>query len=460
MLALRGGRVRWAVMIALVGPILACGRSIAPHRDGAAGSGGRPDAVFYPSGSGPGGQGGQGNASGTSSSAGSGSVEPVVPPTGAPAWMYDPAGWESVDTLPGCITRVARDPQAIHPGLAFASCGPGCRRADVIPGTRSAAAILGTSARMVGGEFFASLSARIEADRTAYLMGTYRLGDGKPTVLIAEDGHCIAQLAGRGSLSTFRVFPRTGDFQSRIGWVEPSTGKLSWLSPPSNWVFEGFDYGSGWGGRDVYGYGDVFIAPEPTRAEVTLLFSSTAPKYYAFAAEDVVTLTERGERGRVLLWTPGSAMWPVAEGQWEVASVGVSTERVAWLAGTGERAQEGQYEATTLYSCALPEPGEACNVEEGPTLPFFTALSVLSVQGRWIALIGCSESDCDAYLVDWEEGTTYRIERVSSDHVIQVIGLSDTELIVADSSPEVGSPDFDGLIRYDLGHLEDFATRL
>lgn len=74
---------------------------------------------------------------------------------------------------------------------------------------------------------------------------------------------------GTPSLSTFRVFPRVGNFQYRIGWVDPSVGQLVWPSPPVDWVFDGFDYGSGWGGLDSFS--QLLVAADPSRAEVTTL---------------------------------------------------------------------------------------------------------------------------------------------------------------------------------------------
>jgi hypothetical protein len=375
--------------------------------------------------------------------------------------MYDPSAWMPVDTLPGCITRVARDARAIYPGHEFKSCGDGCQRAGVIPNSRGLAAILGTSARVVDGELRLSLSTRIESDRTVYLMGTYGFGDGKPSVLIAEDGRCLAQLAGNASLSTFRVFTRSGDFQYRIGWVDPSVSELVWPSPAAKWVFEGFDYGTGWGGLDASSHRELFIAPDPTRAEVTSVYATSGVLYYPFASTGVVVVTEFVDGGRVLAWRPGGTVWPIAAGPWRAARLGISAERVGWLAVTGERASEGFFETATVYSCALPDSNEMCAAEEAVSLPIVATGGVLAVQGRWISLIGCSETECDAYLVDWKSKASYRVRRIADDHGIDVIGLSDKELFVADYSATVrGTADFDGLIRYDLSRVDDFATRL
>jgi len=183
--------------------------------------------------------------------------------------------------------------------------------------------------------------------------------------------------------------------------------------------------------------------------------------FYPFASNGTVIVTEFVGEGRVLRWRPGSDVWPAAAGSWRAARVGLSVERLAWLAVTGERASDGLFETATVYSCALPDPNEMCAMEKGPTLPAVGTGGVLSVQGQWIALVGCSETECDVYLINWKDKMSYRVRRVARDHGIDVIGLSDTELFVADYSAQVrGTADFDGIIRYDLAQIDNFAARL
>jgi hypothetical protein len=91
----------------------------------------------------------------------------------------------------------------------------------------------------------------------------------------------------------------------------------------------------------------------------------------------------------------------------------------------------------------------------------YTSSGVLVVSGPYIAFTGCSEVDCDVYVVDWGTSALYVVHRPHPDHGVEVIGISDTQLLVADSSPDVrGTGDFDTLVLLDLAELDSLATRL
>jgi hypothetical protein len=324
----------------------------------------------------------------------------------------------------------------------------------------SLAAKLGTSARFADGALQVSLSTRIEGDRTTYLLGTYSFGDGKPSVLIAEDGNCLAQLAGRGSLSSFRVFRLEGDFQYRLGWFDRSLRQLRWLDPPLSLLIDAFDFDSGWGGLDAFS--ELLVAPDPTAAALSSVYTTSGSMFFPFSSGDRVVLPEwLSGGGRVLGWGPGHSALPIASGSWRPVSVGISSDRVAWLGVTGERASEGLFETATVYSCAAPLLDALCTIDEGPRLPIAGIAGVLATQGRFIALNGCVEAGCDIYLVDWTNSDVFRLDLAHAGHGVEVIGLSNEELFVADFSEVVrGTSDFDGLIRYDLSRVADFATRL
>jgi hypothetical protein len=380
---------------------------------------------------------------------------------GTTGWLYDPSSWTVVDTLPECSTRVAVDPSRIFPGLSFSECGPGCREARVMPGNGpSLAAKLGTSARFTDGALQISLSTRIEGDRTTYLLGTYSFGDGKPSVLIAEDGKCLAQLAGRGSLSSFRVFRLDGDFQYRLGWFDRSVRQLRWADPPLSLLIDAFDFDSGWGGLDAFS--ELLVAPDPSVAVVASVYATPGSIFYPFSNGLGVVLTEWFDgTGRILGWRPGREVLPIATGTWRAVRIGASPDRVAWLGATGERAADGLLETATVYSCASSRLDEPCVIDVGPTLPINSTGGVLATQGRFIALNGCVEAGCDIYLIDWTNSDVFRVNLAHAGHGVEVIGLSNEELFVADFSETVrGTSDFDGLIRYDLSRLTEFATRL
>jgi hypothetical protein len=141
--------------------------------------------------------------------------------------------------------------------------------------------------------------------------------------------------------------------------------------------------------------------------------------------------------------------------------LGVSADRFAWLGVTGSRAAEGEYESAKLYFCARATPLAPCRIEEGPSLPIVSSTGVLTLEGPWVALTGCSASECDVYLVDTRDASVRKLRRAHADHGNDVLGISNSELFVADFSPVTrGTPDFDGLLRYSLDEVDAFTTRL
>jgi hypothetical protein len=168
-----------------------------------------------------------------------------------------------------------------------------------------------------------------------------------------------------------------------------------------------------------------------------------------------------GPGGQIVAWRADDGPVVVASGTWTPSRFGFARDRFAWIGATGPRVSEGEFESARLYSCIVPSPLGSCTVEEGPTLPLHAAKGVLLVSGHRAAFNGCSAEECDVYLADLDDRSLYLISRLHADHGQELVGLSDTELILADSSPDVrGTGDFDGFIRRELSQLESFGTRL
>jgi hypothetical protein len=171
--------------------------------------------------------------------------------------LGDAADWETIETLPTCSTRVARDAAKTWPTLSFSSCGPGCRRANVLPiGGKPLGALLGTSARVVDGELRLTVSARAPGKPTTFVLATYAYSgpgsDGVPIAALAETGACFAQVAGRASPNLYKLFPLNGDEVFRLAWLgEAATSKLSWLPQAPTDSLEFFDTGARWGGIEA-----------------------------------------------------------------------------------------------------------------------------------------------------------------------------------------------------------------
>jgi hypothetical protein len=381
---------------------------------------------------------------------------------GGDDWLHAPGAWQSVETFAGCSTRVALDPAAIWPGFAFQSCGTGCQESRVLPGRDDGlAALLGTSARVTGGEFLLSLSSRFVAERAVFVFGTYAFGDGKPLALVVEEGDCFAQLASRTSPYLFQLFPLQEELVFKLAWLDTTatTPVLRWLPSPFREQMEEFDFASGWGG--VADFKTVFVSESPLSVSLTTVYESQGILRTPVGSDGVAAFSEWIDgQGRIVGYRAEQGAVTLASGSWYPARLGISADRVAWLGATGSRVEEGGYESARLYFCARATPLSPCRIEEGPTLPILSSTGVLVTAGPWIALTGCSEIECDVYLVDTRDSSVRRLRR-TPDHGNNVLGISMRDLFVADFSPATrGTQDFDGLLRYDLDDVDAFTTRL
>lgn len=116
----------------------------------------------------------------------------------------------------------------------------------------------------------------------------------------------------------------------------------------------------------------------------------------------------------------------------------MSGKRIAWPGGSGPNASEGRYEFARLYWCEGTKPLGACKVVEGPILPITSAGGVLSVAEIWLAVTGCGDETCDAFVADPMSSVAYRIEPLAEGHGIEALGISANELFVADFRPNIG----------------------
>jgi hypothetical protein len=377
-------------------------------------------------------------------------------------WLSDPDAWEPVETLPKCSTKVARDPRTLWPGFAWSTCGAGCQEAKVLPLEGAVfASVLGTAARVVDGALRLSLSLRSEAEHTRYVLGNFSFGDGSATVLVSEQGPCVAQVAGRGAPASFRIMPRQGDFEYRLGSFDFAGRTLSWLSPPLTSLVDAFDYRGGWGG--VASFKDLLVASDPTVAAMSSVYTTPGLMFYPTSNGPLVAVTEeREDGGAVLGWDPQQGSFPLASSDtWTPMRLGLSAERAAWLGATGPRVSDGRYDSARIYSCKLPAAGDECRVDTGPALPITTSTGTLATEGRFIALTGCVSDSCTVYLYDWSDDALYGVNPPHAGHMNEVIGLSPDDLFLSDASERfVGTPDFDSIVRLSLSRLDDFATRL
>jgi len=380
---------------------------------------------------------------------------------GGTGWLTDPGAWDPVATLPACSTFVARHPADIWPGFAYRDCGAGCREAHVVPGDGAGLAVtLGTSARSNGDDLLLSLSLQTSGDQPIYALTTLAFGAETPLALVSERGPCLAQIGGRGAPLVYKIAPFQGKLEYRLGWLDLTAPGLSWLDSTVTTTLETFDFGTSWGRMDARA--TMLVADTPLSTEVSSIYGAQGTLFDPSGNGGLLAWTEfLGPGGQVLAWKRGQDVTVVAEGSWDATRFGFSSDRFAWIGATGARVSEGSFESARLYSCKVPSPLAACEIEEGPVLPLSSATGILAVAGHYVAFNGCSTAQCDVYIVDWNDQSLYLLSRLNADHGVEMIGLSANELFVADSSPDVrGTGDFDLILRYDLTELESFATRL
>jgi hypothetical protein len=337
----------------------------------------------------------------------------------------------------------------------------------VVPTSGTAwGALLGTSARVVGGQLRLTVSARIATTPATFVLATYGYAsptsDAAPIAVLAETGACFAQVAGRASPNLYKLFPLNGDEVFRFAWLgETAAPKLTWLPQAPTSPLELFDTGARWGG--IESFADVRVASSADSLTMDSVYESSGTLRAPAGSEGAAFWSEwRADsgQGQVLSWEPKGGVVALAKGAWVPARVGASLTRIAWLGATGERAFEGAYESAKLYGCRRSSPLEACEPDASVTLPITSSSGVLSVSDRWSALTGCSGASCDVLVADRSDGSLYRL-KPEKGHGIEVLGISETELFAADFGTETrGTPDFDAILRFDLSKLESFATKL
>jgi len=395
----------------------------------------------------------------TAGAVGSGGTASTAAPR--PSFLDDGPGYERLATGPQCRTRVAKNPGDLWPKLAFSSCGPGCESASALPlSSRARGSTYQTAARLVGDELRITLRLELPGDPATVVLTTLVYGDGHAAALVVEDGGCEASLSGRASPNLYSVFPAQGDLSLTLGWLTPdSPPTLRWLPGTSSRQLKGFDIGTTWGGIDART--EVFVAKdalsEPSLASV---YSSPGLLSIPAAHQGIAAWSEWGTAtDSVVAWTEETGPLKLASGSWSAGAIGISEQRIVWLAGTGPRTHEGEYEAVKVVWCDRTKPLSACTPTDGPTLPITSAATTLAVADRFIVASGCEGNDCNLYVVDMGSNKVNRI-KPAAGHQVELIGLSKTSLFAADAQPGTESVSFDSIRRYDLNRLAEFSTEL
>lgn len=454
-----GHLVGWSGGVALsvaLAATLACSKKVPePPRETNGGAGGVPAAAA----GGAGRIGRSDGGAGRGGSTESGEAGGVSDPSALPAFL-DSSRWESVTTVSGCTTRVAKAPAETWPALHFESIGAGQSRADVIAGSRVAVGnSLGSGPRFEEGHLRLTLAVEINAAPHPQAVVTHDLEDGRAVAALVDD-ECLAFTGGPGSPHVYLVAPKQGTFVQKKAWLPGGAApKLELVSGTSDVDLQGFDTGEAWGGIEALA--NVLVTDNPTSNQLSLLHQGQGVLHSPAGAENLGVWAESTPEGhRVVGWNPQEGMVALAGGAWAVASLGASSTKVVWTAGSGPRARDGGYDQVTLMWCDRGSTLTACEPQLGSRLPITSAPSFLATQGNLVAFGGCVEDACSVYVSDLTSEATYQIDPAPG-HGIDVLGIDDQHVYIADRSPENrGSVLFDGILRYELAKLSGAATKL
>ncbi len=377
-------------------------------------------------------------------------------------WLTRDSEWDVSSDTDGCRIRSARRPGSLWPGLPWAGCGPGCRSAPVLPGTSAAvAARLGIASRNSGGDLLLSTSAGVVGGKQEVL-GTFAYGSGQPLSLISAQGEtCLAQFAGRRS--PFLVSVSYFDSALNLyGWLDPlQRPNVSWLNPRTTLsLASSFDFGTGWGG--VFNFASIALTRDPLSTTLHDVYASKDLIRTPVGAEGVLFWTEGGVgHGKIMALSPEDRAVTLASGDWYPTNVGVSAERIVWLGAQGERVVDGSFDSARIYQCKRSSVLAPCEPEPGPFIPIVSMGRTLEVRDHWAGITGCTDTVCDAYIVDLDSSRVYHPRRPQGVLEMEVLGFSSSEFFIGGGSAQThGSSDYDSFLRFELSLLPEYSDTI
>lgn len=168
-----------------------------------------------------------------------------------------------------------------------------------------------------------------------------------------------------------------------------------------------------------------------------------------------------GGKSAVRVWTAKGGARVLVQGASSAVDPDISDSRVTWLTSTGGGTVNGTYQNTTLVWAKRQLDPDQVDAQPGIPLPITLSPGNLMTSGKWVALRQATTSGANGILVvDVEAPANWRIPEPQG-HFMTVMALTDTELLLADTqSPVQPAQYFDTLLRYDLGSIAAFATKI
>lgn len=378
-------------------------------------------------------------------------------------WLFDSNVWLPVTGIEDCAVYEANTQKLAWPGHEWTSCGTGCRVAPSLSGPAEAWLFPNTTrARWLDGRLIVSATIHVGLEPPVILLARYELDSGIPISLLRvhfdDDKPCLAGFALNGD-RVFGVYP-FGSEHARIGLAPMLPGdSVTWALPPMSKLFQsGFDYDTGWGGE--FDNTTIRISHDWTSTEMAPVHSGAYIGDARGFRNGVFWNDWEAPRASLWNWTNtrGTAVRFV-QGPWDIADFALSDTHVVWLGVQGEYASSGSYESARLYWTPFTTESGEVQLHEGPALSVSFNSGTMQTAGDWAVIPSYHDHKNRAMLVvRFSDQRVWSIPGRTGDYSELPLAISESELLVEESTLGTELGGFLRLLRYDLSLLDTYAT--
>lgn len=370
-------------------------------------------------------------------------------------WLFGDA-WTAVPTHADCNAAVADVTKLDWPGFDWQGCGEGCLRAEAVNGPEAifkGARRVGSGSQHVGGELMLYLAAGVRLPPALQWAAAISPKDWRPVSILRTYGdECTPSFSGNYT-QVAQIL--AGDGKATLAHVTTSGVILASPPAPLTSPRRYFDFDGGWG--YISGQATVAVSHQLDSTVFTSVYSSSG---YAEIPKGVgagVFWRDWTNVARLFVWTKAGGPRPLVQGAFSVTAFAVNSGKLAWLAATGDPLQ-GIYDSVHVHSSPLQLDPDLVVPSAGIVVPVSGLAEPMHLAGSWVVM---RDLGTRILLVNLSTKEVWGID-APVGHYQTALGLSETQLVVADSPPAVIQPsqNFYNIIRYDLSKLSSYATKL
>jgi hypothetical protein len=287
-----------------------------------------------------------------------------------------------------------------------------------------------------------------------------RLSDGAALFVLRFAGECLVGARKTDAPYLIEVARDTGSaLEIHVGRLDALTRVLEGAGPyqisethPAWFTFNG-----GWGLVD----GDsIRVALDPLVPELTTIHTASNWQWPARARGDLVTWVDWSVVPSPLRsWTAAGGKNVLVSQPWDIASVGMDEQTIAWIGATGPETDFGKYETARLYWSPFTTDPAAVAVTEGPDLTGYVLGGLeLVVAGDYVAVNGVDQNAWVGGVLVVRRSTLERwFIPARAGTVLVPVAISPTEILATETEQTSHPADFDRYLRLELGALDSLA---